>query len=186
MAKKESTQHKLDRVRAPRVQLTYDVEVGDAIEKKELPFVAGVVGNFTGQPAEPLAKLKDRKFVNVDKDNVIRNAVSSGTMWRGLEVILKGRDPRDAWAFVQRICGVCTGTPGETLVVLRLPFGSFTPDQTPSDVLVNLDLSDFADLGQCQRVRHGRAAVGASRALGHADENCQFGARFFGHTRRSD
>ncbi|HQY49573.1 MAG TPA: type VI secretion system contractile sheath small subunit, partial [Thermomonas sp.] len=69
MAKKESTQHKLDRVRAPRVQLTYDVEVGDAIEKKELPFVAGVVGNFSGQPAEPLAKLKDRKFVNVDKDN---------------------------------------------------------------------------------------------------------------------
>ena len=69
MAKKESTQHKLDRVRAPRVQLTYDVEVGDAIEKKELPFVAGVIGNFSGQPAEPLGKLKDRKFVNVDMDN---------------------------------------------------------------------------------------------------------------------
>jgi len=66
---KESTQHKLDRVRAPRVQLTYDVEVGDAIEKKELPFVAGVLGDFTGNPAEPPAKLKDRKFVNIDKDN---------------------------------------------------------------------------------------------------------------------
>jgi hydrogenase large subunit len=47
--------------------------------------------------------------VNVDSNNVIRNAVSTGTMWRGLEVILKGRDPRDAWAFVERICGVCTG-----------------------------------------------------------------------------
>src|SRR5512144_2149610 len=47
--------------------------------------------------------------VNLDKSNVIRNAVSTGTMWRGLEVILKGRDPRDAWAFVERICGVCTG-----------------------------------------------------------------------------
>jgi hydrogenase large subunit len=47
--------------------------------------------------------------VNLNKDNVISNAVSSGTMWRGLEVILKGRDPRDAWAFVERICGVCTG-----------------------------------------------------------------------------
>jgi type VI secretion system protein ImpB len=69
MAKKESTQHKLDRVRAPRVQLTYDVEIGDAIEKKELAFVAGVIGDFSGQPAEPLAKMKDRKFVNVDKDN---------------------------------------------------------------------------------------------------------------------
>ena len=66
---KESTQHKLDRVRAPRVQLTYDVEIGDAIEKKELPFVAGVLGDFSGQPVEPLPKVKDRKFINVDKDN---------------------------------------------------------------------------------------------------------------------
>lgn len=48
--------------------------------------------------------------VNIDSNNVITNAVSTGTMWRGLEVILKGRDPRDAWAFVERICGVCTGT----------------------------------------------------------------------------
>lgn len=48
--------------------------------------------------------------VNIDDENIIRNAVSTGTMWRGLEVILKGRDPRDAWAFTQRICGVCTGT----------------------------------------------------------------------------
>ena len=69
MAKKESTQHKLDRVRAPRVQLTYDVEIGDAIEKKELPFVAGVLGDFSGKPLEPLPRMKDRKFVNVDKDN---------------------------------------------------------------------------------------------------------------------
>ncbi|MFW6380371.1 MAG: nickel-dependent hydrogenase large subunit, partial [Halorhodospira sp.] len=53
---------------------------------------------------------------NVDDDNVIRNAVSSGTMWRGLELILKGRDPRDAWAFTQRICGVCTGTHALTSV----------------------------------------------------------------------
>jgi type VI secretion system protein ImpB len=66
---KQSTQHKLDRVRAPRVQITYDVEVGDAIEVKELPFVMGVMGDFTGQPAEPLARLKDRKFVEVTPDN---------------------------------------------------------------------------------------------------------------------
>jgi hypothetical protein len=49
-------------------------------------------------------------------NNVIRNAVSTGTMWRGLEVILKGRDPRDAWAFTERICGVCTGTHALTSV----------------------------------------------------------------------
>jgi type VI secretion system protein ImpB len=66
---KQSTQHKLDRVRAPRVQITYDVEVGGAIEVKELPFVMGVMGDFTGMPTEPLAKLKERKFVEVNPDN---------------------------------------------------------------------------------------------------------------------
>ncbi|AAN68708.1 conserved protein of unknown function [Pseudomonas putida KT2440] len=69
MAKKESTQHKLDRVRAPRVHITYDVDIGDAIEKKELPFVVGVLGDFSGNPPEPLPKLKDRKFVYIDRDN---------------------------------------------------------------------------------------------------------------------
>lgn len=66
---RESTQHKLDRVRSPRVQITYDVEIGDAIEIKELPFVMGVLGDFTGQPTEPLARLKDRKFIEVNPDN---------------------------------------------------------------------------------------------------------------------
>lgn len=66
---RESTQHKLDRVRRPRVHLTYDVEVGDAIEKKELPFVMGVLGDFSGNPEKPLGKMKDRKFVNIDRDN---------------------------------------------------------------------------------------------------------------------
>jgi len=66
---RQSTQHKIDRVRAPRVQITYDVEVGDAIEVKELPFVMGVLGDFTGQPVDPLPRLKDRKFVEVNPDN---------------------------------------------------------------------------------------------------------------------
>ena len=66
---KQSTQHKLDRVRPPRVQITYDVEVGGAIEMKELPFVMGVLGDFTGQPTEPPARVKDRKFVDVNPDN---------------------------------------------------------------------------------------------------------------------
>jgi type VI secretion system protein ImpB len=55
---RESTQQKLSRVRAPRVQITYDVEVGNAIELKELPFVMGVLGDLTGQPETPLAALK--------------------------------------------------------------------------------------------------------------------------------
>lgn len=69
MAKKESIQKRLQKIRPPRVQLTYDVEKGDAIEQKELPFVVGVLGDFSGNPEQPLAKVKDRKFVNVDLDN---------------------------------------------------------------------------------------------------------------------
>jgi len=67
---------------------------------------------------DPVTRIEGhmRCEVNIDEDNIIRNAISSGTMWRGLEVILKGRDPRDAWAFVQRICGVCTGTHALTSV----------------------------------------------------------------------
>ncbi|MEL7029523.1 MAG: nickel-dependent hydrogenase large subunit, partial [Pseudomonadota bacterium] len=67
---------------------------------------------------DPITRIEGhlRIEVNVDEENVIRNAASTGTMWRGLEVILKGRDPRDAWAFTQRICGVCTGTHALTSV----------------------------------------------------------------------
>jgi len=66
---RESTQKKLERVRPPRVQISYDVETGGAIEMKELPFVMGVLGDFSGQPVEPLAKLKERQFVEVTPDN---------------------------------------------------------------------------------------------------------------------
>ncbi|MDT3499608.1 type VI secretion system contractile sheath small subunit [Stenotrophomonas maltophilia] len=69
MAKKESIQKRLQKIRPPRVQLTYDVEKGDAIEQKELPFVVGVMGDFSGNPEQPLPKVKDRKFVSVDMDN---------------------------------------------------------------------------------------------------------------------
>jgi hydrogenase large subunit len=67
---------------------------------------------------DPVCRIEGhlRVEVNLDSNNVIRNAVSTGTMWRGLEVILKGRDPRDAWAFTERICGVCTGAHALTSV----------------------------------------------------------------------
>src|SRR5215469_4585187 len=82
---RQSAQHKLDRVRPPRVQITYDVEIGGAIELKELPFVVGVLGDFTGQPdpAQPLPKLKDRKFVEVNPDN--------------FDTVLEGMKPRLAF-----------------------------------------------------------------------------------------
>ncbi len=64
-----SIQKKLERVRPPRVNITYDVETGGAVETKELPFVMGVLADFTGQPVDPLPRLKDRKFVEVTPDN---------------------------------------------------------------------------------------------------------------------
>jgi type VI secretion system protein ImpB len=66
----ESTQHKLDRVRPPRVQITYDVEIGDAIVMKELPFIVGIMADLSGQPAEALPPLKERKYVEIDRDNL--------------------------------------------------------------------------------------------------------------------
>jgi type VI secretion system protein ImpB len=65
----ESIHKKLERVRPPRVHISYEVEIGDAIEMRELPFVMGVLADLSGQPAEELPKLKDRKFVEVTPDN---------------------------------------------------------------------------------------------------------------------
>ena len=76
----DSTQQKLSRVRPPRVQITYDVEIGDSIETKELPFVLGVMGDYSGNRKEPLEKLKDRKFVQIDKES--------------FDEVLKGMAPR--------------------------------------------------------------------------------------------
>lgn len=92
---KESTQHKLDRVRAPRVQITYDVEVGDAIEMKELPFVMGVLGDLTGQPEKPLAALKERKFVEINPDN--------------FDSVLKGMQPHLAYSVENKLSDSADG-----------------------------------------------------------------------------
>lgn len=91
MAKKESVQKKLQRVRPPRVQLTYDVEKGDAIEQKELPFVVGVIGDFSGAPATALPKLKDRKFVNIDMDN--------------FDDVMQGVEPRAVYRVPNKLSG---------------------------------------------------------------------------------
>lgn len=86
---RENTQHKLDRVRSPRVQITYDVEIGDAIELKELPFVMGVLGDLTGQPVTPLAALKERKFVEITPDN--------------FDVVLKNMEPHLAFSVANKL-----------------------------------------------------------------------------------
>lgn len=68
MPSKESIQHVLDRVRPPRVQITYDVEIGNAVEQKELPLVVGILADLAGQQKQ-LPRLKERKFVEIDRDN---------------------------------------------------------------------------------------------------------------------
>lgn len=74
----ESTQKKLDRVRPPRVQITYDVHIGDAIEMKELPLLVGIMADLSGKPENPLPKVKDRKFVEIDRDNFNDVLAASG------------------------------------------------------------------------------------------------------------
>ncbi len=65
----DSLQKWVGRNRPPRVQITYDVEIGDAVEKKELPLVVGLMADLSGKPLNPPAKLKERRFVEIDRDN---------------------------------------------------------------------------------------------------------------------
>ena len=89
MSKKESVQKRLQKVRPPRVQMTYDVEIGDAIENKELPFVMGVVGDFGGNSEVEQKRLKERKFIGIDRDN--------------FDEVLKGVEPRAAYGVANEL-----------------------------------------------------------------------------------
>lgn len=87
----DSIHYKLKKVRKPRVHITYDVETEGAVEVKELPFVVGVMGDFSGDPTEPLAPLRERKFIQIDRDNfdqVIRR-MAPGLQYR-VENTLRG------------------------------------------------------------------------------------------------
>lgn len=117
MPKKESLQHKLERVRPPRVNITYDVEVGGAIELKELPFVIGVMGDFVGKPEEALPAMKNRKFVEIDPDN--------------FNQVLAGMKPRLAFSVENKIQG------DESKLGIELNFSDiedFEPDQIVQQV----------------------------------------------------
>ncbi len=93
----ESLQHKIDRVRRPRVHITYDVETGGAMKKVELPFVVGVLADLSGQPKQPLASLKDRKAVYIDRDNFNDVLARSGARL-ALKVANKLSDPNSSLA----------------------------------------------------------------------------------------
>lgn len=91
---------------------------------------------------DPITRIEGhmRCEVNINDQNVITNAVSCGTMFRGLEIILQGRDPRDAWAFVERICGVCTGVHALTSVyAIEDAIGIKVPDN--ANIIRNIMLA---------------------------------------------
>ena len=116
---RESMQHKIDRVRPPRVQITYDVETGGAIEMKELPFVVGVMADLSGKPDQPLPSLKDpkRKFVEIDRDN--------------FDDVMKGMSPRLAYKVDSKL------TDDDSKIGVELRFNSiedFGPEQVANQV----------------------------------------------------
>lgn len=114
---RESRQHTLDRVRAPRVHITYDVEIGDAIEMKEIPFVVGVLADLSGKPDEPLPKLKDRKFIEIDRDN--------------FNQVMEGMKPRLAYRVDNKL------TDDDTKMAVELRFKSmddFHPERVADQV----------------------------------------------------
>ena len=117
MAKKESIQKRLQKVRPPRVQLTYEVELGDAIEVKELPFVVGVMGDLAGQSEVEQPRLRDRKFVNIDRDN--------------FDDVMKGIEPRAAFQVENRL----SETGGKFAVDLRFhSMSDFNPDEVVAQI----------------------------------------------------
>lgn len=117
MPKKESIQHKLDRVRPPRVHITYDVEIGDAIELKEIPFVIGALGDFSGKPEQPPPRVRDRKFIEIDRDN--------------FNQVLAGMKPRLAYRVDNKLAN------DGTKMAVELKFNSledFEPDRVVQQV----------------------------------------------------
>jgi len=125
---RQSAQHKLDRVRPPRVQITYDVEVGGAIEIKELPFVVGVLGDFTGNPEQPLPKLKERKFVEVNPDN--------------FDAVLEGMKPHLSFAVENKLSE--DSNAGQIKVDLRFrSLEDFEPEQVARQVKPLKELLDL-------------------------------------------
>jgi type VI secretion system protein ImpB len=113
----ESVHRKLERVRPPRVHITYDVETGDAIQMKELPFVMGVLADFSGQPADPLPRLRDRKFVEVTPDN--------------FDEVLKKMQPRLTFKVDNKL----SGEAGKIGVELKFEsLDDFSPDRVAQQV----------------------------------------------------
>jgi type VI secretion system protein ImpB len=150
-----SMQHKLDRVRRPRVQISYDVETNGAMQKIELPFVVGVLADLSGQPSSPLRPLKERKAVNIDRDNFndvlakstprvttkVQNRLTSEDTKLAVELNFKSIDDFDPARVAEQIPAL------KKLLEMRLELtqllskmeGNDKLDQLLADVLSNTD-----------------------------------------------
>jgi type VI secretion system protein ImpB len=148
-------QHKLDRVRRPRVQISYDVETNGAMQKVELPFVVGVLADLSGQPASPLRPLKERKAVNIDRDNFddvlakstprttmkVQNRLTSEDTKLAVELKFKSMDDFDPARIAEQIPAL------KKLLEMRLELtqllskmeGNDKLDQLLADVLSNTE-----------------------------------------------
>eukprot|EP01034_Spumella_vulgaris_P046255 gene46255-57683_t len=131
MSKSESVQKRLTKVRPPRVQMSYDVEIGDAIESKELPFVMGVVGDFGGNSEVEQKRLKERKFVGIDRDN--------------FDEVMKGVEPRAAY----RVANELGENGGQFAVDLKFKsMEDFRPESVVQHMAGLVDGIDVASGGE--------------------------------------
>ncbi|MFE8600483.1 type VI secretion system contractile sheath small subunit [Archangium violaceum] len=145
MPAKESIQHVLDRVRPPRVQITYDVEIGDAVEQKELPLVVGVLADLAGQQKE-LPRLKERKFVEIDRDNFDKVMEATGPQLR-LSVPDKLRDNDSRMAVELRFKSIDSFHPRQLVEQIEPLRKLLEARQRLVDLLAKLDGNDaLADL----------------------------------------
>jgi type VI secretion system protein ImpB len=163
----ESTQHKLDRVRPPRVQITYDVEIGGAMQKRELPLVVGIMADLSGKPIEALPQLKTRGFVSIDRDNFndvmtsvsprlafqVENKITNDESKLNVELNFRTMDDFEPVAVIQQV------SPLRKLYEAR---------QRLSDLLTKLDGNDELDR-LLQEIVSNTEGLSELKALGAAD-----------------
>ena len=140
----ESTQHKLDRIRPPRVQITYDVETLGAIEMKELPFVADILADLSGKPEEELPKLNDRKFVEIDRDN-FNDIIASISPRLAFQVDNKLTDEDSKISVELKFKGIDDFDPVEVVKQIDPLRKLFEARQHLTDLLTKLDGNDDLD-----------------------------------------
>ena len=140
----ESTQHKLDRIRPPRVQITYDVEIGDAIQMKELPFVGGIMADLSGEPENPLPKVKDRKFVEIDRDN-FNEVMAASNPRLVLQVANRLKDDDSKLNVELKFSHIDDFDPVKVLSQVEPLKKLFDARQRLSDLLTKLDGNDELD-----------------------------------------